>query len=121
MPGGLWRAPGKQSCRFRCTAKLPVLRRPTLQVHARAAALLLHPHRFIPTPLACESNQLLQEKIMQGSFDGERFTFSLFLVLCNRLTTMSLAVLMLLVRAAAAGAPAAHGTAAHAMAAWHSS
>lgn len=58
---------------------------------------------------------------MQGSFDGERFTFSLFLVLCNRLTTMSLAVLMLLVRAAAAGAPAAHGTAAHAMAAWHSS
>lgn len=39
---------------------------------------------------------VLQEKIMQGSFDGERFTFSLFLVLCNRLTTMSLAVVMLL-------------------------
>ncbi|KAI7845535.1 hypothetical protein COHA_000958 [Chlorella ohadii] len=38
---------------------------------------------------------VLQEKIMQGSFDGERFTFSLFLVLCNRLTTMSLAVIML--------------------------
>lgn len=35
---------------------------------------------------------------MQGSFGGETFTFSLFLVLCNRLTTMSVAITMLLVR-----------------------
>lgn len=40
----------------------------------------------------------LQERIMQGSFDGETFTYSLFLVLCNRLTTMAVAVVMLLVR-----------------------
>lgn len=38
----------------------------------------------------------LQEFIMQGSFGGETFTFSLFLVLCNRLTTMSVAITMLL-------------------------
>ncbi len=38
---------------------------------------------------------------MQGSFDGETFTFSLFLVLCNRLTTMAVALSMLLVRMAA--------------------
>jgi hypothetical protein len=41
---------------------------------------------------------VLQEFIMQGSFGGETFTFSLFLVLCNRLTTMSVAITMLLVR-----------------------
>lgn len=35
---------------------------------------------------------------MQGSFGGETFTFSLFLVLCNRLTTMTVALSMLLVR-----------------------
>lgn len=35
---------------------------------------------------------------MQGSFGGETFTFSLFLVLCNRLTTMTVAFTMLLVR-----------------------
>ncbi len=34
---------------------------------------------------------------MQGSFEGETFTYSLFLVLCNRLTTMSVALTMLLV------------------------
>lgn len=35
---------------------------------------------------------------MQGSFGGETFTFSLFLVLCNRLTTMTVAFTMLVVR-----------------------
>ncbi|KAL4451574.1 hypothetical protein ABPG75_007236 [Micractinium tetrahymenae] len=39
---------------------------------------------------------VLQERIMQGSFGGETFTFSLFLVLCNRLTTMTVAFTMLL-------------------------
>ena len=39
---------------------------------------------------------------MQGSFGGETFTFSLFLVLCNRLTTMTVALCMLLVRRPAA-------------------
>lgn len=34
---------------------------------------------------------------MQGTFGGETFTFSLFLVLCNRLTTMCVALSMLLV------------------------
>ncbi|KAL4428810.1 hypothetical protein ABPG77_005248 [Micractinium sp. CCAP 211/92] len=38
---------------------------------------------------------VLQERIMQGSFGGETFTFSLFLVLCNRLTTMTVAFTML--------------------------
>lgn len=33
---------------------------------------------------------------MQGSFGGETFTFSLFLVLCNRVTTMTVACSMLL-------------------------
>ncbi|PSC76775.1 UDP-galactose UDP-glucose transporter 5 [Micractinium conductrix] len=33
---------------------------------------------------------------MQGSFGGETFTYSLFLVLCNRLTTMTVALSMLL-------------------------
>lgn len=35
---------------------------------------------------------------MQGSFGGETFTYSLFLVLCNRVTTMAVALVMLLVR-----------------------
>ncbi|EFN56053.1 hypothetical protein CHLNCDRAFT_31039 [Chlorella variabilis] len=39
---------------------------------------------------------VLQEHIMQGTFGGETFTFSLFLVLCNRLTTMCVALSMLL-------------------------
>lgn len=42
---------------------------------------------------------------MQGSFGGETFTFSLFLVLCNRLTTMTVAFTMLLVRKHAMQAP----------------
>lgn len=46
---------------------------------------------------------------MQGSFDGERFTFSLFLVLCNRLTTMTLAFIMLMVRGSEREAPGAGG------------
>jgi hypothetical protein len=49
-------------------------------------------------PQHSSTRPLLQEHIMQGSFGGETFTFSLFLVLCNRLTTMTVALSMLLVR-----------------------
>ena len=35
---------------------------------------------------------------MQEPFDGETFSYSLFLVLCNRLVTCSVAITLLLVR-----------------------
>jgi adenosine 3'-phospho 5'-phosphosulfate transporter B2 len=40
---------------------------------------------------------LLQERIMQEPFDGERFKYSLLLVLCNRLVTVIVAGSLLIV------------------------
>lgn len=39
---------------------------------------------------------ILQERIMQEPFDGERFKYSLLLVLCNRLVTVAVAAALLL-------------------------
>lgn len=61
-------------------------------VAAPPSCLLLRPL----LPALC-GPPCLQERIMQGSFGGETFTFSLFLVLCNRVTTMTVALSMLLV------------------------
>ena len=52
--------------------------------------------------LANFSSQTLQERIMAEPFGGERFTYSLLLVLCNRLTTCSVSLVTLAVSVTAA-------------------
>ena len=51
-----------------------------------------------PPAVARAAGHLLQERIMQEPFGGETFSYSLFLVLCNRIVTCIVALTMLLVR-----------------------
>ncbi len=47
-------------------------------------------HSLVPT---------IQENLMQGRFEGEKFTYSLFLVFCNRILACLVATIALVVRA----------------------
>lgn len=91
LPGGLWRPPGERlvECGDPGDGR-PAGQRAAARRGPRRATTAARRRRPRPVPP--------QEKIMQGSFEGETFTYSLFLVLCNRLTTMSVALVMLVVR-----------------------
>lgn len=52
---------------------------------------------------------------MQGRFEGEKFTYSLFLVFCNRILACIVAIIALLVRHARLCAWHAHNTLPHAL------